>query len=55
MKFVLVKCKHCNYPQFVNINFKTFDCLVCGKEFEIIDGKEKEYYDKGISYTGKNS
>jgi ribosomal protein S27E len=47
MKYVLVKCIHCNYPQFVNAKFKSIDCLNCGKEFEIIDGKEKEYYDKG--------
>jgi len=55
MKFVYVKCPHCKYPQFVNIEIKLTNCLACSREFEIVDGKVKKYYDKGISGTGENS
>jgi DNA-directed RNA polymerase subunit RPC12/RpoP len=48
-KFFYIHCPYCNFPQFVNKEITITRCLACGKEFEIIDGKEKEYYDKGKS------
>jgi predicted nucleic-acid-binding Zn-ribbon protein len=39
MKFVLVKCKHCNYPQFVNREIKLTNCLACNREFKIVNGE----------------
>ena len=49
MKFALIKCPYCRYPQFVNQDLTAASCLACRKDFEIVNGKAKKYYDKRIS------
>jgi ribosomal protein S27E len=53
--FIYIKCPYCKYPQFVNQELTIANCLACRKDFEIVNGKAKEYYDKRISDTSSRN